>query len=349
MGENSAIQWTTHTFNPWVGCQRVSPGCQHCYAESYDKRVGGAIDPRDGVKKLRWGPTAPRVRTSAANWRKPLAWDKAARAAGRRDRVFCSSLADVFEDRPELADWREDLFGLIASTPSLDWLLLTKRPENIARLWPEAMAEPEGTGWLACPRPGAYSWPNVWLGTTVEDQQRANERIPELVKVDAAVRFLSCEPLLGPVTLPKFCLCGCGKTAEAALAEPSVLNRDQREDGMRTGLGIDWVIIGGESGGNARPFNVAWARSLVAQARTAGASPFVKQLGANVRTRNDDSLISDFSEGGWFLNADWQIEEHVHGFREDHQGAEVRVRLRDRAGGDMAEWPEDLRVRECAT
>ena len=367
MGAETKIAWCDRTFQPWIGCQRVSPGCQHCYAEAFDKRVGGATisETSAGVtmthKALRWGPTAPRTRTSAAYWRQPLAWDKAAAQAGVRSRVFCASLADVFEARLELVEWRTQLLDLIARTPHLDWLLLTKRPENVAALLRQSLMVLEGTTagtftdaaimlrlWLdgvgtddGKPHPPA----NVWLGTTVEDQKRANERIPALLSVPARVRFLSCEPLLEPVALPMFCLCGCGKTVEAALAEPSPLNREQREASMRTGLGIDWLIIGGESGPKARPFNVAWARALVRQGRSAGAKVFVKQLGSNVRTRNDDNLIGDFEEGGWFLNAP-QIEENVNGYREGHQGAEVRVRLVARAGEDPAEWPEDLRVRE---
>lgn len=316
MGENSSIQWTTHTFNPWIGCQRVSPGCTNCYAEALDKRWGGALV--DGVKTLRWGPKAPRVRTSPANWRKPLTWNKAAEKAGERHRVFCSSLADVFEDRPELVSWRLELLDLIRRTPHLDWLLLTKRPQDIRRLLEESCASQHGghadyetattdwvDAWLVGETPS-----NVWLGTTVEDQQRANERIPHLLSVPAVVRFLSCEPLIERVTLPRLCLCGCGKTEAEALAEPSPLNREQREADMRVGLGIDWVIIGGESGHGARPFMIDWARDLVRQCRSAGAAPFVKQLGARPTNSTTDL--------------------HLH----------------DSAGGDMAEWPADLRVRE---
>lgn len=298
MGENSGIQWTHHTFNGWWGCQRVSPGCVNCYAEALDKRVGGGIDPKDGVKKTRWGAKAPRIRTSAANWRKPLAWNAAAAKAGVRHRVFCSSMADVFEDRPELEAWRKDLFGLIAATPHLDWLLLTKRPENIARLWPLYAMAPGNVGMLGevrdCPRPSEVLWPNVWLGTTVEDQQRANERIPELLKVPARVRFLSMEPLLEHVDLTK--VPTVSETFESPLLRP------------------DWVIIGGESGSSARPFYLDWARSLVHQAVQLGAAPFVKQMGSQP----------------------WLIGDQPH----------RRVELVDHHGGDMAEWPEDLRVRE---
>jgi len=262
VGENSGIQWTHHTFNPWVGCQRVSPGCVHCYAETYDKRVGGAVDPADGVKKLRWGPAAPRVRTTAANWRKPLKWDAAAKAAGERHRVFCSSLADVFEDRPELVEWRTELFALIALTPHLDWLLLTKRPENLARMLPARNLRP----W------SAEGWPNVWLGTTVEDQQRANERIPALLEVDAVVRFLSMEPLLEAVDLGYW------------------LDEDRNGFRWRDGNAVQWLIIGGESGHGARSFHTEWARDLVEQARGAGVAPFVKQMGENAVGAGRDQL-----------------------------------------------------------
>lgn len=318
MGENSSIQWTTHTFNPWVGCQRVSPGCEHCYAESYDKRVGGVpknqrADPK--VAESRWGPKGRRVRTAASNWKKPLAWDKAAEAAGERQRVFCSSLADVFEDRPEFVPWREDLFGLIASTRSLDWLLLTKRPENIARLWPATMNEPGGPNVLGCPRPGPAWWPNIWLGTTVEDQQRADERIPELLKVRSAVRFLSCEPLLERVDLD--------------------------HENLRL---IDWVIIGGESGAGARPFALDWARDLIQQCRGSGPAPFVKQLGARVTCEHCGTGRAVCV--GRYESAEREAEMACneccgHGCEDGHCD-----QLRDPAGGDMAEWPSDLRVRE---
>lgn len=238
MGENSGIQWTTHTFNPWEGCQRVSPGCQHCYAEARNHRFAG-----EDASKVLWGPSAPRRRTSAANWKKPIAWNKAAREAGRRDRVFCASLADVFESGVVLAQWRAELFDLIRRTPDLDWLLLTKRPENIEGMMPPYRAEDARTGAFEI-------WPNVWLGTTVEDQRRADERIPVLLRMPAKVWFLSCEPLLERVVLPFASV-------------------------------VDWVIIGGESGPGARPFALEWARDLVRQCRASGAAPFVKQLGAN--------------------------------------------------------------------
>jgi protein gp37 len=324
MGEGSKIQWTHHTFNPWVGCQRVSPGCEHCYAEAYDKRVGGAPKksrPDPSKPLLRWGPKAPRTRTSPSYWRGPSKWNAAALAAGERHRVFCASLADVFEDRAELVPWREQLFGLIASTLHLDWLLLTKRPENITRLWPETISEPNGGGGvLECPRPGPANWPNLWLGATLEDKRY--QRVVDLREVPAAVHFLSCEPLL---------------------------------EGVSPNLeGIDWVIIGGESGGNARKFDVAWARSLIKKCRAANAAPFVKQMGAFVVDHNDagfeaerDTVVATglpVEEGAWPTPLD--VEHDIDGYRDEYQGAPVRVRLRDSHGGDMAEWPHDLRVRE---
>jgi protein gp37 len=177
MGENSAIEWTDHTFNPWVGCTKISPACDHCYAEGWAKRTG---QPEMWHGKRR--------RTTPANWREPLKWNAAAQKAGERARAFCASLADVFDNQvPE--EWRSDLWSRISATKHLDWLLLTKRPQNIAKMLPETW----GNG-----------WPNVWLGTTVENQDEADRRIPHLLAVPAAVRFLSCEPLLGAVDLSGF-------------------------------------------------------------------------------------------------------------------------------------------------
>lgn len=185
MGKDSAIEWTDHTFNPWWGCVKVSPGCTHCYAETWARRMGHDV----------WGPakTTPRREMSDAHWAQPLTWDKAAAAAGVRKRVFCASMADVFEDHPALPPLRARLFALIAQTPHLDWLLLTKRPENMR---PFAPTEWDEGGWPA----------NVWAMTTVENQEAADVRIPILAEVPARVRGLSCEPLIGPVVLPELYL-----------------------------------------------------------------------------------------------------------------------------------------------
>jgi protein gp37 len=179
MAQNSKIEWTDHTFNPWVGCTNVSPGCDHCYAESWSKRSG----------LVKWGNN-PRRRTSEAYWRAPLKWQGLANAFqaqhSRRQRVFCASLADVFDNQVD-AGWRADLFALIAATPALDWLLLTKRPQNIAKMLPKDWPE--------------HGQPNVWLGATAEDQVRYNQRWPILSRTPAAVRFISYEPAIGPLRL----------------------------------------------------------------------------------------------------------------------------------------------------
>lgn len=170
MAETSKIEWTDATFNPWLGCEKVSPGCDHCYAEGWAKRTGNA--------QLWQGQ---RRRTVARYWQQPIKWNRQAEAVGVRRRVFCASLADVFDNQvPD--EWRSDLWALIAMTPSLDWLLLTKRPQNIAKMAPK-------------------NWPNIWLGCTTENQEEADRRIPHLLSVPARVHFLSCEPLLGPVDL----------------------------------------------------------------------------------------------------------------------------------------------------
>lgn len=171
MGENSAIEWTDHTFNPWQGCMKVSPACDHCYAEVRDLRFHRGVH---------WGPTAPRQRTK--NWSAPRKWNRDARTSGTRARVFCASLADVFDNQAP-PEWRTDLWALIADTQRLDWMLLTKRPQNIRKMLPATW----GNG-----------WPNVWLGCTTENQEEANRRIPLLRSIPARVRFLSCEPLLEP-------------------------------------------------------------------------------------------------------------------------------------------------------
>jgi protein gp37 len=203
--ENSNIEWTTHTFNPWIGCQHVSPGCDHCYAETL-------MDQR--YHRVAWGPHGERKRTTKQYWRQPLRWAKEARQKESRPRVFCASLADVWDNKVP-SEWRADLFGLINSTPELDWLLLTKRPENIRKMLPFATA-------------GLPDWPwaNVWLGTTCEDQGRYSHRWPILKQIPATVHFISYEPALGPLTLesspgsPDWIICGGESGAGARMMEP---------------------------------------------------------------------------------------------------------------------------------
>lgn len=248
MAENSKIEWTDHTFNPWIGCQKVSPGCDHCYAEAL-------MDTRWG--KVQWGPHGERKRTSEANWKQPLRWAKNARHISNpflRPRVFCASLADVWDNQVPI-EWRRDLFHLIWETRELDWLLLTKRPENIAKMLPAAIGEVE-----------LWPWPNVWLGTTCEDQDHYNRRWPVLQQVPAVVRFISHEPSLGPLTRLRL---------------------------VPSGPVPDWVICGGESGHGARYMEPVWARALHEECAIVGASFFMKQM-TGKKPIPDDLMVRQF-------------------------------------------------------
>lgn len=186
--KNTGIEWATHTFNPWIGCTKVSPACDHCYAEKMARRVAGLDAKRQGLAVVsNWGPGSARRPASEPQWREPLGWDRAAEAAGERDRVFCASMADVFEGRADQAAARNRLWGLIEKTPNLDWLLLTKRPNHVLGLVPDS--------WRT-------SIPdNVWVGVTVENQECAAKRLPHLLQIPAVVRFISAEPLLGSLDL----------------------------------------------------------------------------------------------------------------------------------------------------
>lgn len=309
MGENTKIQWCDHTFNPWVGCTKVSPGCKFCYAEAdMDKRRHFA----------QWGPNGTRVMTSAANWRKPLKWNREAEKAGVKRVVFCASLADVFEDwtgpivnskgerlwfcgtcrqvsssspyhacpnqkcspnQPAiLSGIRAELFGLIDRTPNLIWRILTKRPENIRRFWPMDSS-------------GAKHRSNVHLYTSVENQEQADERIPHLmgwnVRDLAPVRGISAEPLLGPIDVRQW----LGQCA------------------------INHVIVGGESGPEARPFNSIWADMLKIQCAGHNVPFFMKQFGS--------TAVCEPSTGCGYV-----------------------FTFADKKGGDITEWPTQYRVRE---
>jgi protein gp37 len=239
MAENTKIEWCDHTFNPWTGCTKVSPGCDHCYAEGWAKRSGA----------VKWGAGEPRRRTTEGNWKLPHKWNRQAKADGRRYRVFCASLADVFDNAVD-PQWRADLFWLIEQTPHLDWLLLTKRIGNAHGMMRDAYAAIDPTADFPLPRP------NVWIGATIVNQEEADRDIDKLDATPAAVRFLSMEPLLGPVDIGFTRLWG----------------------GMGRN-GIDWVIVGGESGYGARPMNRAWAQSLRDQCARAGVPFLFKQWG----------------------------------------------------------------------
>lgn len=272
MGDTTKIEWADKTFNGWIGCTKVSKACDHCYAEELAKRYGWA----------EWGVGKPRHRTSPENWRKPLAWNRKAEREGRRYRVFANSLSDVFD--AEVSDeWRADLMALIEATPNLDWLLLTKRPK-VARDYFERCGSVPA---------------NVWMGTTVENQAMAEARIPELLQIPARGHFLSMEPLLGSVDL--------AHVAVTAPDEHSVFRTIDALTGKRghgskcgytetidhPGRHVGWVIVGGESGADARPMHPDWARSLRDQCQAAGVPFFYKQTGEWVHA---DTLSSETQE-----------------------------------------------------
>jgi protein gp37 len=298
MGADSKIEWTDHTFNPWIGCSKVHEGCRHCYAEADQDKFRG---------RAKWGPNGTRIKTAPNYWAQPRMWNRAAVRAGERARVFCASLADVFEDwpgmvnltgsdltmccpkcgyggprpiiqrqfgpppsecprcggtmtEPTLDGLRRMLFATIDDTPNLDWLLLTKRPENIPDAWAKSWSMSRGLNSQRSPEESTAEWagrlvrqyvsrPNVWLGTSISDQASADKQIPALRKCRnlSPVLFLSVEPLLGPVTLELD--------------------------------GIDWVIVGGESGHDARPMRPLWVWNIRRQCHEAGVPFFFKQWG----------------------------------------------------------------------
>lgn len=317
MGESTGIGWTDHTANFWWGCQRVSPGCEHCYAEHL------AVVQR---KLPVWGPPSTTTRERKKGvWKDVAKWNAAARADGVRRRVFVSSMADIFEAHPMVAPWRAEALDLLAQCDGLDVQLLTKRPENIRGMVPPA--------WLE-------SWPaHVWIGTTVEDQKRADQRIPHLLDVPAAVRFLSCEPLLDAVDLTRLDIFRNERWPKSLPGEPATYYNALSGSGLRpswTGVSIEthgpsvaWVIVGGESGPGARPFDLAWARGIVAQCDASGVPVFVKQMGAVA------------VEG---LDVTGEFRTHpVTGSRQVQMSFTHRYRYSDRSGADPTEWPADLR------
>lgn len=232
MAEMTKIEWADHTFNPWIGCQRAGPGCDFCYAEAWDKRYRR--------KDARWGARADRTRTSPQNWNMPLKWQTKAEAFfnqhGRRQRVFCASLADVFDNHKSIpAEWRSDLADLVRQTPDLIWMFLTKRIGNATRMLIEMF--PDGVP------------ENLWIGATIVNQEEFDRDVPKLISTPAGKRFLSMEPLLGPVEL------------HAHIRE------------------IDWIILGGESGPDARPMNIKWAIPIRDQCLAFGVPFLFKQWG----------------------------------------------------------------------
>ena len=288
MAETSGISWTDATFNPWLGCAPVSPACDSCYAEvSTPVKSLGVI----------WGPGQERRRTSAQSWKLPVRWNRQAfweckdcgarfgtprdavcascaalatgtstgtRLSPARRRVFCASLADVFDNEVDPA-WRADLFELIVATPNLDWLLLTKRIGNVRRMVEAA------TGSTSLPA-------NVWLGATIANQEEADRDIRKLLAIDCRVRFLSVEPMLGPISLrwAPYAHQAEGRGYREYLESRGQVNE---YEALRK---LDWVIVGGESGSNARPMNPAWARTLRDECAAAEVAFLFKQWGENL-------------------------------------------------------------------
>lgn len=315
MAENSKIEWTHHTFNPWRGCTKVSAGCDHCYAERDSKRFPAIR----GV----WGKFGTRVIASDAMWNEPVKWSRKAAEAGERHRVFCASLADVFEGPETMPEesWesvsaaRERLGTLIDDTPHLDWLLLTKRPQNVLKYGPL------GYRWTMEGMPK-----NVWLGTSAEDQKTFDERWPLLAQIPAVVRWLSCEPLIGPIDFFYY-----GGDHGDPISFSQLRGTDATEPDIP---GVDWVIVGGESGPGARPFDIAWAREIIYQCQAASVPCFVKQLGA----------VPMESEAAWRRRPHARL---LNARNKDRAPADyVPLFYADRKGGDMAEWPKDLQVRD---
>jgi len=332
----TSIQWTEKSWNPTRGCRRVSPGCEHCYAETMAARFCGAGQPFEGLIQLgkqgpRWngeGRFVPDKLDEPLHWRKPA-------------RVFVNSMSDLFFEKfsnEEIAA----VLGVMAACPQHTFQVLTKRPQRalewfrwaakyepdlgctgpLRAIW-DAVCQSAGSfpdSWDLDGPPVGYVWPlpNVHIGVSVENQQYADERIPLLLQIPAAVRFVSYEPALGPVDFGAWASVGGddhGRDSRAGDVWRSVRR------------GIDWLIVGGESGPGARPFELAWARSAVQQCKAAGVPAFVKQLGA---------CASDPVNG--IAGAALRVPDDAKGL--------ISLRLKDRKGGDMAEWPADLRVRE---
>lgn len=303
MSEKTGISWTDATFNPWIGCTQVSPACDHCYA---------AVSRPAKSLQVSWGAGQTRHRTAASTWAQPVAWNKAHAAFfaqhGRRRRVFCASLADVFDNEVP-AEWRHQLFLLIADTPHLDWLLLTKRIGNAHRmvdLTMDAIDRARDAGTTAVVRK-PWPWPNVWLGATICNQEEADRDIPKLLAVPARVRFLSIEPMLGPVELQRP-MPGpdLDQGGGAKICQPWYIQS-----------GIDWVIAGGESGPGARPMHPDWVRSLRDQCAAAGVAFHFKQWGEwtpgeNVERQRGTVDTAFLWDDGWHIYQLNLATDHGH-------------------------------------
>ena len=310
MAENSGISWTTHTWNPWMGCTKVSPACDGCYAEALmDKRYN----------KVQWG-NAPRVRTGKHTWNDPFRWQRQAEKDGTRPFVFCASLADIFDNQVD-PQWRADAVDVMRKTPNLVYLLLTKRPQNIIKL-------AEAAGGLPS---------NAAIGTTIEDQKRADINVPALLKAKHATHplfaFVSCEPLLGPINLHEWLLgFGAGNPAHCAACDKGhgfdrcpnygkvSKQRTEYDSGKitcesfvhdpRTAAGIDWVIAGGETDQGehkARPSHPDWFRDLRDDCDRAGVPFHMKQWGEWTPGENVPHTVRGRKPSAHYFADEWDI------------------------------------------
>ena len=328
MAEQTGIAWARSTLNWWIGCTKVSPGCDNCYAADQDARK------RWDGGKTHWGAGVPRYLTSESNRNQPLRWERLAAEERRAGvvtpkstwkgqpghwPVFCSSLADVFDNEVPQA-WRDQIWPLIGKTPNLTWLFVTKRISNVARMVP--------------PRWTEFGFPeNVRLLITVVNQEEVYRDVPKLLALPCK-NGVSYEPALDAVNWKPW-LQSCG---------PGIVSTDPHGRDK----GLEWIIVGGESGPKARPFSVDWARATVRQCRAAGVPVFVKQMGSFVIDRNDAGFDGCEPES-WPLRPDGcdpELDFHPFGHEDHAQGAPCRIKLMDRAGANPAEWPEDIRIQE---
>lgn len=266
MGTKTGISWTDKTFNMVIGCSRYDECCVYCYAERLDARF---------YKEGHWGVKSDRKTMSEKYWKSPLAWNENAKKNGINFKVFCSSMADVFEDNDKLIPEREKLWKLIKATPNLTWQILTKRYDCIEKFLPEDWGD---------------GYDNVWLGISVGLQKRADEYIPVFLKVKAKTKFLSCEPLIGEINLSPY---------------------------LKTG-NINWVIVGGESGNGSVPEDksvkfryreckLEWIESIVKECKENNIAVFTKQLGTHLAKT---------------------------------------MKLKDKTGADVDEFPESIKFQE---
>lgn len=342
---DTSIEWATKVWNPVRGCSIVSKGCTNCYAMKQAHRFAGPGGKYEGLTQMsRGGPVwTGEVRAHPSQLEIPLHWRKP-------QRVFVNSMSDLFhEDVPD--SFIDQVFAVMALCPQHTFQVLTKRPERMRQYMTAASTGKRSlinsTGAEFFKRIVTddliaaikASFPNVWLGVSVEDQATADERIPLLLETPAALRWVSYEPALGLVDFERVCVRGGAtlstvsdalrghKWDESAYTGGAPPLKSDPPDGAR----LDWIVVGGESGPGARPFDIGWARSTVEQCKGAGVACFVKQLGARV---NWDGCAGP--------DEHWPTGTK----KVDHGNGGWRIMLRDRKGGDMEEWPADLRVRE---